>query len=253
MFVLFVLWIYNYINNIHSSMNAKIDEKQLAIKLRKKGFTYGEILRQVPVAKSTLSLWLRSVGLALPQKQRITEKRIQARLRGASARRQKRILLTKQIYSEAGQEIGQISRRELWLIGAALYWAEGNKQKEHNVSQDVKFSNSDPLMIKIFLKWLLDICKISIDDIKFEIYLHETNLADGVKEFWAKTTGFGIEKFQTIYWKKNKINTKRKNKGENYNGLLRIKVKKSTNFNREIAGWCKAIYEASNEKNFKMR
>lgn len=224
-------------------MNAKLNEKQLAIKLRKKGFSYGEILRKVPVAKSTLSLWLRSVGLALPQKQIISKKRIQARLRGAAARRQKRIIITKQIHLEAKQEIGRISQRELWLVGAALYWAEGAKQKEHNVSQDVKFSNSDPLMIKIFLKWLIEVCGIPSDDLKFEIYLHETNSAEGAREFWAKQTGFQAEKFHRIYWKKNKISTKRKNIGENYKGVLRITVRKSTNFNRRIEGWCKAICE----------
>jgi len=227
-------------------MNLKPSERQLAIKLRKKGFTYSEILERVSVAKSTLSLWLRSVGLALPQKQRITKKRIQARLKGAAARRQKRILLTKKIHKMASQEIGNVSERELFLIGIALYWAEGTKQKEHNISQDVKFSNSDSLMIKLFLKWLTNICGILAEDIKFEIYLHETNIIDGVKEFWAKATGFPQYSFQTIYWKKNKIGTKRKNTGDNYKGLLRIKVKKSTNFNRKIEGWIKAICGAIN-------
>ena len=50
-------------------MLAKIEEKQKAIALRKRGYSYSEILAEVPVAKSTLSLWLRSVGLAKKQKQ----------------------------------------------------------------------------------------------------------------------------------------------------------------------------------------
>ncbi len=38
-------------------------EKEKAIALRKQGKTYSEILAKIPVAKSTLSLWLHDVGL----------------------------------------------------------------------------------------------------------------------------------------------------------------------------------------------
>ena len=49
--------------------------KQKAIELRKQGKTYFEIMKEVPVAKSTISDWLKRVGLSIAQKQNITEKR----------------------------------------------------------------------------------------------------------------------------------------------------------------------------------
>lgn len=52
------------------------------------------------------------------------------------------------------------SKQTLWCIGIALYWAEGAKQKPHNVSQKVAFSNSDPAMIKLFVRWLHECCYI---------------------------------------------------------------------------------------------
>lgn len=55
-------------------MIEKTLEKLKAIKLRREGLSYREILRYVPVAKSTLSLWLRDVGLAKRQTQRLTKK-----------------------------------------------------------------------------------------------------------------------------------------------------------------------------------
>jgi len=170
----------------------KIQEKAKAIKLRKQGFSYSEILKQIPAAKSTLSLWLRSVGLAKKQKQRLTEKRLAAALRGAKAKKDYRLAVTKEIKDKARSEIGKLSERELWLIGTALYWAEGAKQKEHNVSQKVKFSNSDPEAIQIFLKWLLDICKISKENIHFRICLHENNKErlNDVRKYWSKVTQF---------------------------------------------------------------
>ena len=224
-------------------MIKKFREKERAIKLRRKGFSYNEILKEIPVAKSTLSLWLRDIGLAKKQKQRLTEKKLAAAKRGYEARRRQRLLLTQKIQEEVQKEIKNINERELWLIGIALYWAEGAKQKENNVSQKVRFSYSDPKMIRIFLKWLQDICKIPREDIYLRISLHRsaTSRLAKVKKYWVEITKFPINHFQKIYWKKNKINTKRKNIGKEYFGLLDISVKRSTNFNRKIMGWIEGI------------
>jgi len=45
-------------------MISKNKEKEIAVGLRKKGLSYNEILGLVPVSKSTLSVWLRSIGIA---------------------------------------------------------------------------------------------------------------------------------------------------------------------------------------------
>lgn len=226
-------------------MIGKNVEKQKAIELRRKGFSYGEILKKIPVAKSTLSLWLRSVGLSKRQKQRLTEKKIDAARRGGEARKRNRIKVAEEIKNAAEKEIGNITNRELWLLGIALYWAEGNKAKDYNVSQGVIFSNSDPAMIKIFLKWVREILKINDSEIKLEIYIHENsmNKVDDAIKHWAKIANMSIKKFQYIYFKNNKSNTKRKNIGNDYYGLLRINIRKSTNINRKISGWISGIYK----------
>jgi len=222
-------------------MFPKIKDKEKSIKLRKLGFSYSEILKEIPVAKSTLSLWLRSVGLSKKQKQRLTEKKFKSALRGAQKRREQKIIITNEIKNRAIKEVGKISKRELWLIGVALYWAEGHKEKSKGSL--VRLGNSDPKMIKIFLRWLYKICGIKRKDIIFRIYLHETSKErlEIVKEHWASTTGFSKECFQKITWKKNKINTNRKNIGKNYYGLLDVGVRKSINFNRKIQGWIEGI------------
>ena len=225
----------------------KIQEKEKAIKLRKRGFSYSEILKEIPVAKSTLSLWLRNVGLAKEQKQRLTERRLDAALRGAKVKKNQRLAITKEIKEKAKGEIGKLSKRELWLIGTALYWAEGSKQKDHNVSQVVKFSNSDPIMIKVFLRWLQDVCKIPKSEISFRIALHKNtkNRLNKVQKYWANITSFSTSNFQKIDWKKHQVNTKRRNIGEKYFGLLNVYVRNSTNLNRKIEGWTEGIYKYS--------
>ncbi len=224
-------------------MILKYKEKELAIKLRKRGFSYSEILEKVPVAKSTLSLWLRSVGLSKRQKQRLTKKKLSAALRGALARKNQKRIITKKIKKEAINEIKNISERDLWMIGTALYWGEGSKEKLNGSL--VQLGNSDPYLIKIFLEWLYEICKIPKSEINVRIYLHVTarHKLKKVQQYWSRATGFPIKDFQKIIWKKNKINTHRKNVGKDYFGLIRISVKKSINLNRKIQGWIEGIYK----------
>lgn len=224
-------------------MQAKIEYKIKAIELRKQGLSYREILEQIPVAKSSLSLWLKSVKLATSQKQRLTEKKLASARRGAQKRKDMRIALTKQIKDKARLEIGALSERELWLIGIALYWAEGSKEKSYRPGSGMIFSNSDHYMIKMFMAWLLEIIKIPREKIYFDIMIHESR-KDKVKEtvsHWSKYTGFPEENFKHVYFKKNKINTKRRNVGESYFGLLRIVVKESSVLNRKIQGWTEGI------------
>ena len=116
-----------------------------------------------------------------------------------------------------------------------LYWAEGSKQKPTNVSQGVKFSNSDPAMIRLFLRWLAVIAKIPLEDIKCELYIHRTGDALKAIHYWNKY--LVPLKIRSVYYKKNKISTHRKNIGVGYNGLVRLTVRKSTNLNRKITAW----------------
>lgn len=217
--------------------------KVRAIKLRKQGATYSEILREIPVAKSTLSLWFRSVNLSKRQKHRLTKRKLAAARRGGLARRRQRLEITKQIKKIARLEIKKINNETLHLIGSVLYWGEGSKSKEHSPSQGVIFSNSDPQMIKVFLKWLKTCLEISDERICLNIAIHENYKGrnKAVLKYWTDITGFPIGKFGKIYYKKHRINSNRKNIGKDYQGLLRIRLKKSTNLNRKITGWIEGV------------
>ena len=224
-------------------MIKKEREKLEALDLRRKGFSYREILEKVPVAKSSLSLWLQSVGLSKKQKQRLTEKKLASARRGALKKKQDRILRTKIIKEKAQKEVGKLSERERWLIGTALYWAEGSKEKEDRPGSGVQFMNHDPLMVKLFLQWLINICKIEKERIGFDIYIHEDRKPKikEVVEFWAYNTEFPVTSFSHIYYKKNKINPNRKNIGDKYFGGVKVRVTASSELNRKIRGWVSGI------------
>ena len=116
-------------------------ERCQALQLRRDGTSYQDIRRQLGVAKSTLWRWLKVEGLVETQPQRLTELRRAAQRRGAEAVRAKYVAHTQALIAHARQQVGRLSWRELWILGIALYWAEGTKQKAHNVAQRVVFTN----------------------------------------------------------------------------------------------------------------
>lgn len=83
--------------------------------------------------------------------------------------------------------------------------------------------------------------------IGFEIYVHENNKhrIPAVIDYWSEHTRFPKKCFTHIYFKKNKIQTKRKNIGESYFGLLTVRVKSSSFLVRKVSGWVDGICNGS--------
>ena len=78
------------------------------------------------------------------------------------------------VKNEAIKEIRNLSKKERWLLGIGLYWAEGAKEKEYvRGSTSLKFSNSDPMMILIFQRWLAEFLNLQKDSLRYELYIHE--------------------------------------------------------------------------------
>lgn len=224
-------------------MRSKSVEKEKAIKLRKKGYSYSEILKSVGVSRSTLSEWLRHIIISNTQIDRLRLKNEQARKLGSIALKNKRIAKSILIINQSILEIKKIDINTLRIIGATLYWAEGSKQNEHEPSKELIFTNSDPRMIRMYLLWLVKCLSVKDDDIKFEVYIHETykKTLKELSEYWSKVSGFNSDRFTKIYFKKNKVKSYRKNRGDNYYGVLRITVKKSTDLNRKVMGWVEGV------------
>lgn len=220
-------------------MISKEEEKVQAIELRKSGMSYNEIRERVPVSKSSLSLWLRSVGLAKRHQRRLTEKQRTSQQKGVRLVHERRLEKTRLIKEKASLEIISLSLRERWLIGIALHWAEGSKEKDRAVP--VRFTNSDPAMIIFFREWVLDFLHIDPGDITYTLAIHEKSPQRfSAMKFWSTLLNIEPGEFK-ITLKKHNPSPKRKNIGKNYRGLIRLSVKRSTDMNRKIAGWIDGI------------
>lgn len=206
-----------------------------------KGLSYSEILKLVPVTQSTISTWCKDILLTTEQKAHLQKLRDLGIKKGALARHNKAEFLKQSIYKQSSGEVGLVTDRELWLIGTALYWGEGSKQSGKNISQGVKFTNSDPQMIKLFDLWLTKILKINPLHISYEIYLHESMTREKAQiiKYWSKILEKPEDKFGRIYLKKNIIT--KSYTTHDYKGVVRIVVKKSTKLNRQISGWQQGI------------
>lgn len=229
----------------------KVHFKNKAIQLRREGLTYSEILKNVPVAKSTLSEWLRSIKLTKKQFHILTKKKMLSALRGSAEKKRLRIEKEENIIKKSLLEIEKLSDRENFLCGVMLYWAEGSKQKKTNVSVGVEFSNSDSNMLRFFIYWLHKYLNINFEDITFDIYLHINfeNEKDVFVKYWSNELNFPIEKFYRVYFKKNIIKTKRINVEKNYHGQIKVKVKRSTDLNRKITGWIEGFINNAGSSN----
>ncbi|MBI2595714.1 helix-turn-helix domain-containing protein [Candidatus Daviesbacteria bacterium] len=222
-------------------MLAKVREHQQAVYLRKKGKSYAEIAYKIQVSQSTLSLWLRDVKLTKEQIDSLFLKKLMGQRKGGFAKRRFREQQEERIIKTSSSEVDCLSTRELWLLGIIAYWCEGSKQKENNVSQRVVFTNSDPFLLKLFVKWIREICLIGDKDIVYNLHIHENADVSTALNYWSKLLNIKVVSFGKTSIKTHKILTKRKNIGENYHGLIRIGIRKSTSLNRKIRGWVKGL------------
>lgn len=219
-------------------MVQKEAERTQAIALRRQGLSYREILKQIPVAKSSLSLWLQSVGLSKKQKQRLTEKKWNSLQKGLATIKATRILRRSEIEQKAKGEFRRLMEDPLWVLGLALYWAEGTKFKPWNSSPRVAFSNMDPSTHLVILQWLEKYARVSRQDIAYELFVHQNskNRTSFIKRYWTELLKIHASQIK-VYYKKSQIKTRRRNVEQAYYGVLQIRVRKSAALGYRIKTW----------------
>ncbi|MGE5292087.1 MAG: hypothetical protein ACM3ML_33865, partial [Micromonosporaceae bacterium] len=136
----------------------------------------------------------------------------------------------------AAEEIGTLTGRELIIAGAIAYWCEGLKNKPYNRLDRVVFMNSDPHLIRFFLRFL-DAAGISCDELIYQVNIHESADLDEALRFWLAVTGAGQHQFRRPTLKRHNPKTVRKNSGADYRGCLRVEVRRGSVLYRRIEGW----------------
>lgn len=107
----------------------------------------------------------------------------------------------------------------------------------------VKFVNSDPGMVNMFLSWL-ELLGLPLDAVAFRIAIHESADLAAAERHWSRVVGVPPDRFLPATLKRHNPRTARKNVGAGYHGCLRVEVRRSTELNTRIEGWVKGIVRA---------
>ncbi len=167
-----------------------------ARRLRRSGNTYSEISRALGgVPKSTLSVWFRNLRLSGAARRRVMSKAQQRwaeniirynKWRAREARRK-----AEEVIAHAIAEIGELSQRELQLIGTALYWAEGSKGSRWRL----RFTNTDACMVRLMMRFFREICQVPTERFSSHIHLHPHVSERRALDFWSNLTGISPRRF----------------------------------------------------------
>ena len=200
-----------------------IKHKNTAIRLRRSGYTYGEIVKKIdaPIPKSTLSIWFQNIKLSAYARKRL-ENSISDKLKKAHAaalltNKKKRQEYLRDIEKRVSHLKNHLSNKDVAkIVLAVLYLGEGKK----SIRRSFMFGNSDPKVIKLYLN-LLRKC-YAIDESKFRctVQCRADQDVPFLEKFWLDVTKIPASQFYRSRIDPRTIG--KKSKKPQYKGVCRI-------------------------------
>jgi transcriptional regulator with XRE-family HTH domain len=223
---------------------AKDDLRRECRRLRAEGLTYHEIAARTGASQGSLSVWLRDQRGPNVKRvdqaehiRRIQPKAVAAHKANAEARRDT-------ARQRGAAAVGEISDRDLFIAGVALYWAEGVKDKPWRRSGRVVLINGDADALRLFLAWL-DLVGVPEEDRIYRLNIHESADVPTHERWWADALGLPLASFARATLKRHKPVTVRRNVGDSYHGCLVVSVRRSAALYDEIEGaWRRIVGDA---------
>src|SRR3989344_1670152 len=90
-----------------------------------------------------------------------------------------------------------VKEKELKTAGAMIYWAEGAKAV--NSAWTIDFANSNTSMVKLFLKFLREICRVDEKRLIVQLYCYSNQGVEDLKKYWYKETRIPLTQFIKPY------------------------------------------------------
>ncbi len=161
------------VNNTQRKRNLKLDKKQLT-ELYRHGLSSKEIAKKLGISINKINYWLKQ--FKIPKRSISEAVYLKYNPNGDPFQIKKNLTL---------EEV------ELLGLGLGLYRGEGSKKGTH----DVRLSNSDPKLIKKFLDFLIKICQINTDKLKFWLQIFDDTNPKKALKFWCQELNVKPEKF----------------------------------------------------------
>ncbi len=164
-------------------------DKNKATELRKSGKSYQQIEKKLSIPRSTLSawfggaLWSKKIQSELESIARVAHT---ARIENLNKIRGEHLQkLYLKARDEAVEDFSLLKYHPLFIAGIMLYWGEGDKASPHRIS----LTNADPDMMKIFVAFINEFCKIDEKRVKAWLLLYP-DLDEAIcKKYWVTQAG----------------------------------------------------------------
>ena len=201
-------------------MRSMVQERARAIALRKQGYSYSDILKEVPVSKSSISIWLQDLKLTDQEKKSLKNRRESnislGRIRAGAVLRQNRLERERLLFLTAKEEFKTWADDPFFHVGIALYWAEGAKR-----NSAFMFVNSDSEMMALMVLWIESFLKIDRKTLKYRLFIHKPYAHENCEAWWAGELKVPLSSFQKTIYKPTGLLVKKR---PNYKGCLRIEM-----------------------------
>jgi hypothetical protein len=156
------------------------ETREQARRLRSQGRSIKAIARELRVAQSTASGWVRDVPLTPEQRERLarlTDRQLAGLRTHVRRRREERLDA-----QERGRMVARIEE-PLHVAGCMLFWAEGSKSRNA-----VIFTNSDAGMMRFFLRFLRECYGVRDENVRLSVncFLGNGKTLEEIEAWWLE-------------------------------------------------------------------
>lgn len=193
--------------------------KNKALQMRSKGSSFEEILKVIPVSKSTLGRWLRGVTLTTDQYVRIggrKDHRGLSRSRAADVLRFGRVTRETKHVKEADELFSKFQRDPLFLMGLVLYWNQGSKS-----GLSFQFTTSDDQLLFFMTRWVDWYLGYPSTRHGYRLYTYSHQKSMHHEKVWAGRLGVPVAAIRTTYLERKHLPKQLK---DGYKGSVRLEL-----------------------------
>jgi len=214
-----------------------IQIKNRAKTLRKSGKGIYDIARILGLNPTTISYWCRDIELSESLIRKIKyigmKKASAGMLLYTEKQRKSRI---KRILGEKGEgamSAGNLSQRDVFMLGLGLYWGDGYKES----NAELGFTNSNIRVMQFYLRWLV-LQGVMKKDLIFRLTINEIfrSQENRIKNLWIHNLKISSSQFSVTTFIKTKLKKAITTKRNTYAGVLRVKVRRGGTLKNKILG-----------------
>lgn len=216
----------------------KRELRLLAETLRRQGLSVPAIATELGVARSTAFRWTMHIPREGPA-EAVARRKAHAKAMTDSRWAEHRVQRDTEhaeILAASAAEVGQLSDREILLIGAAIYWSQGTKSKPWRPNDwRLTFTNTDVGLVAFFLRFLAMLGQ-ERHALIYRLSIHASADVEAAKAWWIERLDLPGETHISVTLKRHNPSPGRHNAGADYHGCFVVRVRQSTRLYRRIEG-----------------